>query len=105
MQLDDLDWDQETLRVRRSKVGRTDLYPLSRGVGQAIVRYLVEARPLWPDRSLFLTSCARDERYAPRLSRGSSDGGWTVLVSRPGAAGAHGLRHAAAHISSTRVCR
>ena len=33
LQLDDLDWENETLRVRRSKPGRTHLYPLARGVG------------------------------------------------------------------------
>ena len=43
LRLDDLDWENETLRVRRPKTGRTDLFPLSQAVGQAIVRYLVEA--------------------------------------------------------------
>ena len=42
LRLDDLDWENETLRVRRPKTGRTDLFPLSQAVGQAIVRYLVE---------------------------------------------------------------
>ena len=45
LHLDDLDWEQETIRVHRSKPGRTDFYPLSRGVGQAILRYLVDVRP------------------------------------------------------------
>ena len=53
--LDDLNWEEETLRVRRPKPGRTHLYPLSRGVGQAIVRYLREVRPPRPERTLFLT--------------------------------------------------
>ena len=44
LRLDDLDWENETLRVRRPKTGRTDLFPLSQAVGQAIVRYLVEVR-------------------------------------------------------------
>ncbi len=55
LQLDDLDWVQETLRVRCPKPGRTHLYPLSRSVGQTIVRYLREVRPARPDRTLFLS--------------------------------------------------
>ncbi len=55
LQLDDLDWVQETLRVRCPKPGRTQLYPLSRSVGQTIVRYLREVRPARPDRTLFLS--------------------------------------------------
>ena len=55
LQIDDLDWEEEALRVRRPKPGRTHHYPLSRGVGQAIVRYLRELRPLRPERTLFLT--------------------------------------------------
>ena len=44
LRLDDLDWQNETLRVHRPKTGRTDLLPLSRAVGQAIVRYFVRQR-------------------------------------------------------------
>ncbi len=55
LRLDDLDWEDEALRVRRPKPGRTHHYPLSRGVGQAIVRYLRELRPPRRERTLFLT--------------------------------------------------
>ena len=55
LRLDDLDWEEETLRVRRPMSGCTHHYPLSRGVGQAIVRYLTEVRPPRPERALFLT--------------------------------------------------
>ena len=53
--LDDLDWTEERLQVRRPKPGRTHHYPLSRGVGQTILRYLREVRPKRPERELFLT--------------------------------------------------
>ena len=36
LQLDDLDWENETLRVHRPKTGRTDLFPLSQAVGQVL---------------------------------------------------------------------
>ena len=55
LQIDDLDWQEGALRVRRPKPGRTHHYPLSRGVGQAIVRYLRELRPPHSERTLFLT--------------------------------------------------
>ena len=96
LQLDDLDWEQETLRVQRSKSGRTDLYPLSRSDGDAILRYLVDVRPQWPDRSLFLTlrapirplrTSALSEVAGRRLDR---------LGLVPKRRGAHVLRHAAA---------
>ena len=55
LRLEDLDWTQETLRVRCPKPGRTHHYPLSRGVGQTILRYIRDVRPPRPDRALFLT--------------------------------------------------
>ena len=55
LRLDDLDWTEEILRVRCPKPGRTHLYPLSRGVGQTILRYLRDGRPRRPERTLFLT--------------------------------------------------
>lgn len=58
LRLDDLDWTEERLQVRRPKPGRTHHYPLSRGVGQAILRYIREVRPQRPERALFLTLSA-----------------------------------------------
>ena len=55
LRLDDLDWTQETLRVRCPKPGRTHHYPLSRGVGQTILRYIRDVRPRRSERALFLT--------------------------------------------------
>ena len=55
LRLEDLNWERERLQVRRPKPGRTHHYPLSRGVGQAILRYLRELRPRRPDRALFFT--------------------------------------------------
>ena len=96
LQLDDLDWDNETLRVHRSKTGYTDLYPLSRGVGRAIVRYMMEVRPAGSERTLFLTLLAP---FGPlrrcslgRMVRNRLDALGIVAARR----GAHALRHAAA---------
>ena len=96
LQLDNLDWEEETLRVRRPKPGRTHLYPLSRGAGQAILNYILEVRPPRPERTLFFTL------RAPFRSLGRSSLGNIVhrrlnrlgIVS--GRRGPHALRHAAA---------
>ena len=96
LQLDDLDWDNETLRVYRPKTGRTDLYPLSQAVGQAIVRYLLEVRPPRPERALFLTLAAPIRplgRSAPGIIvRRRMDNAGIVAARR----GTHALRHTAA---------
>ncbi len=53
--LDDFDWVDETFIVRRAKRGRTQQYPIQAEVGEAILRYLQNARPRSLCRSLFLT--------------------------------------------------
>ena len=54
LQLDDLDWKEEILRVRRPKVRRTQNYPLSPGVGKTILRYIHDVRPRCSEGTLFL---------------------------------------------------
>ena len=100
LQLDDLDWENERLRVRCPKPGRTHLWPLTQSVGQAILSYVRNARPTGFGRSLFFTSCAP---IRP-LDRKSLSG---IVASRlanigiiAGRRGPHALRHAAAqHLS------
>ena len=96
LRLDDLDWEEETLRVRRSKSGCTQHYPLSRGVGQAIVRYLTEVRPMRPERALFFTLITPIHP----VDRNVVSGIVRRRVDRLGITGkrrgAHALRHAAA---------
>jgi integrase/recombinase XerD len=96
LQLDDLDWEREVLRVRCPKPGRTHLYPLSRGVGKAILRYLRDVRPEQPDRTLFLTLKAPIQP----LNRHVIKGIVCARIDRIGITGKrrgpHSLRHAAA---------
>ena len=96
LRLEDIDWDNETLRVRRPKPGRTHLYPLSRTVGDAIARYAREARPACARRELFLSLQAPAR---PLCAAGM----WRVVgprLRRLGIAtrrcGPHALRHACA---------
>jgi site-specific recombinase XerD len=53
--LDDLDWVAETIHITRPKQRRAQCYPMSLPVGEAILRYLREARPRCSHRALFLT--------------------------------------------------
>ncbi|MEP9390005.1 tyrosine-type recombinase/integrase [Mesorhizobium sp. KR9-304] len=96
LQLDDLDWENDRLRVRCPKPGRTHLWPLSHQVGHAILRYVREARPTGFGRNLFFTA------HAPIRPLGRAALGKMVrdrlagigIVS--GRRGTHALRHAAA---------
>ena len=54
LRLDDIDWEHDRLTVRRSKQGRSQVYPLAPVVGQAILRYLQEARSRSAFREVFL---------------------------------------------------
>lgn len=53
--LEDVDWENETVRVVCGKTGRVRTVPLVRSVGDAILRYLKEVRPRSVHRELFLT--------------------------------------------------
>ena len=95
--LDDLDWHGQRLRVRCPKPGRTSHFPLSPGVGNAIVRYLAEVRSLpGPDRNLFLTLNAPIRPITANaigsLVRARADRIGVTGKRR----GPHSLRHAAA---------
>lgn len=96
LRLDDLDWENAMLRVRCPKPGRTHLWPLSQGVGHAILRYLREARPSGLGRSLFFTTHAPirplDRKALGKMVRDRLASIGVVTGRR----GAHALRHAAA---------
>jgi integrase/recombinase XerD len=91
--LDDIDWQNERLRIRERKAGHSTAYPLSPVVGEAILEYLRRGRPETTDRHIFFRSVAP---YVPltysaisgRASRYLHKAG--IAVSRPGS---HTLRH------------
>ena len=96
LHLDDVDWQNETLQVRRSKSGQTQTFPLSPTVGRAIVRYILEVRPRTADRTLFLKLRAPigplSTSAVGSIVRSRLDRLGIVADSR----GPHALRHAAA---------
>jgi integrase/recombinase XerD len=96
LRLDDLDWENEVIRVRCPKPGRTHVWPLSPNVGNSILGYIREARPTGLGRSLFFTS------HAPIRPVGTKTLGKIVrdrlagIDMVTGRRGTHALRHAAA---------
>jgi len=94
--LGDLDWEGEAICVSRPKQGCTQRYPLLPVVGDAILRYLREARPRTAHRQLFMA-------LLPPIRPLSAAGISAVAASRLTAIGvtlrphgAHCLRHACA---------
>lgn len=53
--LDDFDWYNEVLTIRRAKRGRVQQFPLQFEVGEAVIRYLREVRGRSPFRNVFLS--------------------------------------------------
>lgn len=56
LRLDDIDWRQRQLHIRRRKAGNSTTYPLDSAVGEAMVNYLRNDRPVSPHREVFLSS-------------------------------------------------
>jgi integrase len=55
LRLDDIDWRNRKLRVRRRKAGNSTTYPLAASVDDAIVAYLRDGRPTSAHREVFLS--------------------------------------------------
>jgi site-specific recombinase XerD len=55
LRLEDIDWAEEKISVRRSKQRRVQTYPLTTEVGNALLRYLKEFRPRCAHREVLLT--------------------------------------------------
>ena len=73
LRLDDLDWEEETLRARCPKPGRTHHYPLSRGVGQPRARIgSPRAYPRTVHGRKLRSGCARPAFPAPPAPQASS---------------------------------
>jgi site-specific recombinase XerD len=96
LRLEDLDWQRDRIQIVRSKTSRKETLPLEPSVGNAIARYLRDARPATSSRIVFLTVRAP---YRPLSAGGLYDVVRRRLPestsSRKGR-GPHGLRHACA---------
>jgi site-specific recombinase XerD len=94
--MEDLDWTQNILRVRRSKTARVQEYPLTRAMRQSLQRYLKRARPNHSGREVFLTLRAPSRPLsASAVYDLTSSLTERLNISSP-KHGPHGLRHACA---------
>jgi site-specific recombinase XerD len=95
LRLEDIDWEQETFRLKHSKHGPTQQFPLAQTVGQALVHYIKKARPRGSKhREIFLTISAPfrpcGQLYTIVKTR------WKPLNVAIEHHGPHSLRHACA---------
>jgi site-specific recombinase XerD len=95
LRLDDFDWEHEVFRVASSKTRRVRTYPLTRSVGDAILRYLQEVRPRSSHRELFLSLSAPFRPVYASLWRMVARRLRSLDLSLPHY-GPHALRHACA---------
>jgi integrase/recombinase XerD len=94
--LEDIDWERETIHIRRSKQRKSQHYPLVHEVGTAILRYLREVRPRSKRREIFLS--------VVQPYRTLSAGGFGAMVNKrlhrlgilSVSYGPHSLRHSCA---------
>lgn len=96
LRLDDLDCENDLIRVRCPKPGRIHLLPLSSDVGNAILSYIREARPTSYGRSLFFTSRVPIQSVTRKTICKIVHDRLAAIGVVTGRRGPHALRHAAA---------
>lgn len=70
LELDDIDWEAGTLRIRKGKSLRVDVLPLPQTTGRAIAAYLRSERPTTVNRHVFVRHVAPvDEPIRPDVVR------------------------------------
>jgi site-specific recombinase XerD len=97
LMLNDIDWRDDTIRIRHSKTGAQSLLPLMEPVGEALISYLRCGRPKTDVREIFIRTRAPYRRVSPiciynAVSRRMKSAG----VEPSGKRGPHIFRHARA---------
>lgn len=95
LRLEDIDWANGTISLCRTKTRRTDVLPLPRATGSAIVAYLREERPQTSNRAIFVRHVAP---YDTPIGRGVVERAVLASYRRCGwsCTGVHILRHSVA---------
>ena len=94
--LDDIDWVHDRIVFERSKSRRREEFRLHPLVGEAIVRYLREARPTVSSRCVFLTVRAPHRPLTAVALHGIVNRRFPTGEAPTRGRGPHGLRHACA---------
>jgi site-specific recombinase XerD len=96
LRLEDVDWEQDLIHVRREKRRKVQSYPLIASVGAAIARYLREIRPPSEHRELFLGLHAPHGTMSQGAVHHLVATGLRQVGARTTHFGPHSLRHACA---------
>jgi len=99
--LDDIDWSEERLLVRKGKTNRERVLPLAEDLGRLIVRYLRHARPRSTHRALFI------RHRAPFSPLSSYTISWIAAcrLKQAGVTAAHFGSHVFRHSAATQMVR
>jgi len=96
LRLEDFDWEQDIFRLKRSKLGPIQQFPLVQTVKQALLRYIKEVRPQHSTyHEVFLTTHAPFHPISDSLYEIVSLR-WKLLKAAIKNRGPHSLRHACA---------
>jgi len=96
LKLDDLDWENATIRIWRPKQKRRQEYPLVPAVGEAIIQYLRHARPSSRQREVFLLLNAPYGTLTAQVVYDIVRSRYAKLGIASRMRGPHSLRHACA---------
>jgi site-specific recombinase XerD len=97
LKLQDIDWKNEQIFLRRAKRSKPQVFPLSKPVGEAILRYLKEVRPgHCKSRELFVARRAPYQALSPTAIFAIANRRLKPLHLPIKHHGPHALRHACA---------
>lgn len=96
LQVNSIDWRDETMRVQRAKNGRVQQYPLQYEVAEAIRNYLVHERPQCSSKNLFVTLTRPYRAIPPCHVTTVARSRMLELGITSSHLGAHSIRHACA---------
>jgi site-specific recombinase XerD len=96
LQLDDIDWVGEKIRISRPKQRKVQYYPLVMEIGESILLYLREVRPRCSHRDLFLSLAAPIRPLSPHSITAIVHSRLRAIGINLTRQGAHCLRHSCA---------
>lgn len=96
LDLGDVDWRNATFTIRRAKRGGVQQYPLLYEVGEAILTYLREHRPITKSRRVFVSHRAPYRETSQTQLWAAIGPRLREIGNRTEYVGAHSLRHACA---------
>lgn len=106
LQLDDIDWENDRIYIRRSKQSKPQVFPLSPNVGSAIIHYLQKVRPNnFPIKEVFLTTLAPYKELSVHTIYQIVEKRLRPMQLGIAHHGPHALRHGCAtHLINTGIC-